>query len=76
MNIKKLADKAATQYAAVGALLTLPVLSMAADGDISADAVTQISALKTGVVAVGGAILAIALASVGFFVIRRLVNRA
>ena len=74
MNINQLKNAVSTKYAAAGALLTLPVLALA--DDVSADAVTQITALKTGVIAVGGAILAVALASVGFFVIRRLVNRA
>lgn len=75
MNINQLKNAVSTKYAAAGALLTLPVLALAAD-DIHAPAVQELTSLKVGVLAVGSAILAISIAAVGFFVIRRMVNRA
>lgn len=66
---------------AVGTALTVATLpAMAAgagaSGNIWDGAVAEITSLKGGVVAVGTVILAISVASVGFFVIRRMVSRA
>lgn len=63
---------------AVGTALTVATLPVLASetGNIWDGAVAEITALKSGVVAVGTVILAISVASVGFFVIRRMVSRA
>ena len=74
MNINQLKNAVSTKYAAAGALLTLPVLALA--DDIHSPAVEELTSLKVGVIAIGSAILALSIAAVGFFVIRRMVNRA
>lgn len=71
--IKKMANAVNTKMTALGVTLMLPVAAMAAEpADV---AVEKITALQTGVAAVGGAILGITLAVVGFFVIKRMANR-
>lgn len=61
---------------ATATVLTAPAV-FAADGEQPwTTAVTKINELQGGVAAVGGAILGITLAVVGFFVIKRLSNRA
>ena len=73
---KKIGNNVATKYAALGTALAVPMMALAADGVVWADAVTELTGLKTGVIAVGGLILGLAITAVGFFVIKRLVNRA
>lgn len=67
-NVKqKLALMAVTAATAVPAL--------ADDADLGAKAVAEIDKLKPMVAAVGGAFLGVALAIVGYFVIKRIVQR-
>ena len=72
---KKVGNNVATKYAALGTALAVP-LAARAEGEVWADAVTELTGLKVGVIAVGGLILGLAITAVGFFVIKRLVNRA
>ena len=72
---KKIGNNVATKYAALGTALAVPMMARA-EGEVWAGAVTELTALKVGVLAVGGLILGLAIAAVGFFVIKRLVNRA
>ena len=72
---KKVANTASTKYAALGLALTTPVLAMA-EGALWDDAVTQLTDLKTGVIAIGGILLGITIAGAGFLVIRSYAKRA
>lgn len=74
--IKKMANAINTKTTAFAvAVTTMPVFAMA-NTDPAAVAAEKINALTPGVVLVGGAILALTLASVGFFVINRMAKRA
>ena len=72
---KKIGNNVATKYAALGTALAVPMMARA-EGEVWAGAVTELTALKGGVIAIGGLILGLAITAVGFFVIKRLVNRA
>lgn len=74
--IKKMANAVNTKTTAFAvAVTTMPVFAMA-NTDPAAVAAEKINALQVGVAAVGGAILGITLSVVGFFVIKRMANRA
>lgn len=74
--IKKMANAVNTKTTAFAvAVTTMPVFAMAAD-DPATVAAEKINALTPGVVLVGGAILGLTLAAVGFFVINRMAKRA
>lgn len=74
--IKKMANTVNTKTTAFAvAVTTMPVFAMA-NTDPAAVAAEKINALQVGVAAVGGAILGITLSVVGFFVIKRMANRA
>lgn len=74
--IKKMANAVNTKTTAFAvAVTTMPVFAMA-NTDPAAVATEKITALQVGVAAVGGAILGITLTVVGFFVIKRMANRA
>lgn len=74
--IKKMANAVNTKTTAFAvAVTTMPVFAMA-NTDPAAVAAEKINALTPGVAAVGGAILGITLTVVGFFVIKRMANRA
>lgn len=76
-KIKKLANAVNTQTTAFAvAVMSMPMVAMAADTDPATFAAEKISGLQIGVAAVGGAILGITLTVVGFFVIKRMANRA
>lgn len=72
---KKVGNNVATKYAALGTALAVPMMARA-EGEVWTEAVTELTALKVGVIAVGGVILGLTIASVGFFVIKRMANRA
>ena len=73
--IKKLLNAVETKYAAVGAALMVPLMASAATDPAQA-AADKINGLVDGVGTVGAAILGLTLAAVGFFVIKRMANRA
>lgn len=73
--IKKLLNAAETKYAAVGAALSVPLMASAATDPVQV-AADKINGLVEGVGTVGAAILGLTLAAVGFFVIKRMANRA
>lgn len=76
-KIKKLANAVNTKTTAFAvAVMSMPMVAMAADTDPATVAVEKISGLQMGVAAVGGAILGITLTILGFFVIRRMATRA
>ena len=72
---KQIGNHVATKYAALGTALAVPMMARA-EGEVWAGAVTELTGLKAGVIAIGGLILGLAIAAVSFFVIKRLVNRA
>ena len=72
---KKVGNNVSTKYAALGTALAVPMMARA-EGEVWAGAVTELTGLKAGVIAIGGLILGLAIAAVSFFVIKRLVNRA
>jgi len=59
-----------TQKAVVATVAVAPVLTMAADGDVTADA-SAITALMSPIAVVGGAILTVLIAIKGWKLIRR-----
>ena len=74
--IKKMANAVNTKTTAFAvAVTTMPVFAMA-NTDPAAVAAEKIEGLTTGVALVGGAILGVTLAAVGFFVINRMAKRA
>ena len=75
-TLKRLAGKAANKYTAFGIAMTAPVMALADPVDPAQVAADKINALVAGVGTVGATILGLTLASVGFFVIRRMVSRA
>lgn len=70
--IQKLAHSAQTKYAALGTALAVPALALANDPAPHEAAVTAINGMKTGVNAVGAAVLGITLTIVAFLVIKRM----
>ena len=63
------------KLALMAATVATSLPALAADDDLGAKAVTEIDKLKPMVAAVGGAFLGVALAIVGYYVIKRIVNR-
>lgn len=70
--VKKVSD-----FETAAVLATLTTMSAVASADNFWDtAVTELGGLKTGVIAVGGVILGIAVTKVGFYLFKNMANRA
>lgn len=72
--MKNLINNAKARAAVLGTTLAMPILAFAED-DLSTTAVAEINKLKPMVAAIGGAFLGVSLAVVGYYVIRRIINR-
>lgn len=73
--VQKIVKGAQAKYALAGTTLAATAMTASAS-DIWDNAVTQLTNLLVGVAAVGTAVLAISVTAVGFWVIKRLVQRA
>jgi len=72
--MKNLINNTKARAAVLGTTLAMPILAFAED-DLSTTAVAEINKLKPMVAAIGGVFLGVALTIVGYFVIRKIVNR-
>ena len=72
---KQACNSVAAKTSALGLALAVPMMAHA-EGELWAEAVTQLTGLKAGVIAIGGILLSITIAGAGFLVIRSYAKRA